>query len=86
MDASTGLLFLITFAALGIVGTLGILRKQRLTTDTGQHPVESQFAVSTEGMVRCPNCGMGNLVGDTTCSGCGRGLPQQASLPGFGSR
>ena len=86
MDASTGLLFLITFAALGIVGTLGILRRQRLTTDTGQHPVESQFAVSTEGMVRCPNCGMGNLVGDATCSGCGRSLPHQEALWGERAR
>lgn len=76
MDPMMGLLGLITFAALGIVGTLGILRKQRLTTDTGHRPAESPFAVSTEGMNRCPHCGMGNLVGDSTCSGCGRVLPQ----------
>ena len=86
MDASTGLLLLITFAALGIVGTLGILRKQRLTSAPGGASAESEFAASTEGMNRCPNCGMGNLVGDATCSGCGRSLPQQAALPGFGSR
>lgn len=73
MDPTTGLLALITFAALGIVGTLGILRRQRLGADTGT--AESPFAVSTEGMLRCPHCAMGNLVGDVTCAGCGRDLP-----------
>lgn len=76
MDPSSGLLALITFAALGIVGTLGILRRQRLSADPGRHRPESPFAVSTEGMNRCPHCAMGNLVGDATCSGCGRVLPQ----------
>ncbi len=73
MDPSTGLLVLISFAALGIVGTLGILRKQRLSQDTGTP--ERPFAISTEGMIRCPHCAMGNLVGDVTCASCGRDLP-----------
>ncbi len=80
MDPSTGLLALMTFAALGIVGTLGILRKGRVQTEPGtgtpESTVESPFAVSTEGMNRCSNCGMGNMVGDRTCSECGRELPR----------
>lgn len=78
MDASTGLLALITCAAFGIVATLGILRRQRLGHETGRGggAPESPFAVSTEGMQRCPSCGMGNLVGDSTCSGCGKALPR----------
>jgi hypothetical protein len=26
-------------------------------------------------MKRCPNCGTGNLVTDSTCSNCGKRLP-----------
>ena len=47
-------------AALGIVGTIGILRKQRRALEAARR--ESPFAVATEGMKRCPSCGMGNLV------------------------
>ena len=73
MDQTTQLLALIAAAALGIVALLGILRRQR-------HQVEdtdrvSPYAVSTEGMKRCPTCGFGNLVTDATCASCGHRLP-----------
>lgn len=74
MDQTTQLLALIGAAAIGIVATLAILRRQR-------HEVESasranRFAVSTEGMSRCPECGFGNLVTDVTCASCGKRLPR----------
>ncbi len=72
MDSTTGLLFLITAAAVGIVATIGILRRQRLQTEGANQ--ESMYAVSTEGMKRCPACGTGNLVTDGTCSSCGKPL------------
>jgi len=77
MDADSGLLLLITAAAVGIVATIQILRRDRqLQLQAVDH--ESPFAVSTEGMERCPSCGMGNLVGDRTCSACGKPLPEAA--------
>jgi uncharacterized protein (DUF983 family) len=36
---------------------------------------ESKYATATEGMKRCPSCGVGNLVTDETCSSCGKRLP-----------
>ena len=65
------LLGLIAAASFGIVATLFILRRQRLTAPP---PPESPFAVSTEGEKRCPNCGMGNLWTASTCMACGRPL------------
>ena len=73
MDQTTILLGLIAAAAIGIVATLGILRRQR--RDTAAATRESPYAVSTEGMKRCPNCGFGNLVMDRTCGSCGKPLP-----------
>lgn len=73
MDQTTILLALIAAAALGIVATLLILRRERRQAEDSARP--SQFAVSTEGMKRCPSCGVGNLVTDRDCSGCGRRLP-----------
>ena len=73
MDQTTILLMLIGAAALGIVATLAILRRQRREAEAAAH--ENPFAVSTEGMKRCPNCGFGNLVTDADCSSCGRALP-----------
>ena len=73
MDQSLQLLLLITAAALGIIATLAILRRQRRDAEAAAH--ENPYAVSTEGMKRCPNCGFGNLVTDATCSSCGRALP-----------
>jgi hypothetical protein len=73
MDQTTQLLVLIAAAAVGIVATLAILRRDRQRTEEAGR--ESPFAVSTEGMKRCPSCGVGNLVTDATCSSCGRPLP-----------
>jgi uncharacterized protein (DUF983 family) len=50
-----------------------ILRRERRQAEDAARP--SEFAVSTEGMKRCPNCGVGNLVTDRDCSSCGRRLP-----------
>ncbi len=73
MDQTTVLLALVGIAALGILATLAILRRQRVEAEIP--PAERQFAVSTEGMQRCPHCGVGNLVTDRDCSSCGRRLP-----------
>ena len=65
---------LIGAAAIGFVATLGMLVRERRRASATGH--ESPFAVSTEGMMRCPACGVGNLVTDDTCSGCKRRLPR----------
>ena len=59
-------------AALGILATIFILRRQRHAL---QPPPESPFAASTEGEKRCPKCGMGNLWTDDRCITCGTKLP-----------
>jgi len=66
-------LFALLAAAIGLVAVLAILRRQR--SEEADETRESPYAVSTEGMKRCPSCGMGNLVTDSTCSGCGKHLP-----------
>ncbi len=73
MDQTTQILALIGVAALGILATVTILRRDRVTSE--QNARESPYAVSTEGMKRCPSCGTGNLVTDATCSSCGKRLP-----------
>ena len=73
MDSTTGLLLIIIAASIGIVGTIGIMVKQRRAVEALGR--ESPYAVATEGMKRCPSCGMGNLVTDATCSSCGKPLP-----------
>ncbi len=72
MDQTAQILALILIAALGILAVVVILRRDRVA---GQPPRESPYAMSTEGMKRCPSCGTGNLVTDATCSSCGRKLP-----------
>jgi hypothetical protein len=74
MDQTQLLFILITAAVIGIVATLMILRRERHKTEAIARG-ESPFAVSTEGMKRCPSCGMGNLVTDDTCAACGTHLP-----------
>jgi hypothetical protein len=64
---------LLAAAALGVVSTLLILRRQG--AEAADKTRESPYAVSTEGMKRCPSCGLGNLVTDSTCSSCGKRLP-----------
>lgn len=73
MDQTTQLLALIVAAAIGIAATLGILRRERHEAESATRP--NRFAVSTEGMSRCPGCGFGNLVTDATCASCGKRLP-----------
>ena len=72
MDQAQQLLALTVAAALGILATIGILRKQRKALEP---PRESPFAASTEGETRCPKCGMGNLWTDDRCISCGAKLP-----------
>jgi hypothetical protein len=64
---------LLAAAALGVVATLLILRREQ--TEEADKNRENPFAVSTEGMKRCPSCGFGSLVTDSTCSSCGKRLP-----------
>jgi hypothetical protein len=73
MDQSTQILALIGVAAVGILAVVTILRRDRVTTEEASR--ENPFATSTEGMKRCPSCGTGNLVTDSTCSTCGKRLP-----------
>ena len=56
-----------------IAAVVVILRRDRVTTEEASR--ETPYAVATEGMKRCPSCGMGNLVTDDTCSSCGKRLP-----------
>ena len=72
MDQTSQILALIGVAAVGILAVVVILRRDRLADEP---PRESPYAMSTEGMKRCPSCGTGNLVTDATCSSCGRKLP-----------
>jgi uncharacterized membrane protein len=67
MDQTQQLVALTLAAALGILATLGILRRQRHAL---QPPRESPFAVSTEGEKRCPKCGMGNMWTVNRCVSC----------------
>jgi hypothetical protein len=73
MDQSTQILALIGVAAVGILSVVTILRRDRVTTEEASR--ENPYATSTEGMKRCPSCGTGNLVTDSTCSTCGKRLP-----------
>ena len=74
MDDLT-LLALIGAAVLGLLAVLSLLRRQRHEAEATAGDVESHFAVATEGMKRCPSCGMGNLVTDDTCVSCKKRLP-----------
>jgi hypothetical protein len=56
-----------------VVATVLIILRQR--REAPPEPGETMYATSTEGMKRCPNCGMGNLVTDVSCSNCGKRLP-----------
>jgi len=73
MDQTTQLIALVIAAAVGLIAILLILRRQRHEVEAATR--DSPFAVSSEGMKRCPNCGAGNLVTDSTCVNCGRHLP-----------
>jgi hypothetical protein len=74
MDQLTQLfLALVGAAAIGILSTIVIIRRQR--RDAAARTAESPFAASTEGEKRCPRCGMGNLWTDASCVSCGARLP-----------
>lgn len=72
MDRDVALLIVI-IAAIGLLATLAILRRERREAEAGA--AESPFAASTEGEKRCPKCGMGSLWTDATCISCGARLP-----------
>ena len=71
MDQTLAILGMTLAAGVGILATLGILRKERTAT---AGPRESPFAASTEGEKRCPKCGMGNLWMQANCISCGAKL------------
>ena len=73
MDQSTQLIALLVAAAVGMLAVIAIVRRQR--HDVEDSTRESPFAVSSEGMKLCPNCGAPNLVTDANCSNCGKRLP-----------
>jgi hypothetical protein len=73
MDQTTQLLILVGVAVIGLVAVILIMRRERHTIEDEER--EQPFAVSTEGMKRCPKCGFGNLVTDATCASCGKDLP-----------
>jgi zinc ribbon protein len=73
MDQTLLPLAMIGCAVIGILAVLLIARRNRRETEVESQ--ESPFAASTEGMKRCPYCGTGNLVTDSTCSNCGKRLP-----------
>jgi uncharacterized paraquat-inducible protein A len=73
MDQTYLFLAVIAFAVFGILAVIHISRRNRHEPEVEAN--ESPFAISTEGMKRCPSCGTGNLVTDATCSNCGKHLP-----------
>lgn len=75
MDDLT-LIALVAAAVLGLIASITLLRRERQAAEATAGDVEAHsFAVATEGMKRCPNCGMGNLVTDRTCAACKKPLP-----------
>jgi hypothetical protein len=72
VDQTTQLFALIIAAAIGVLATLVMLRRQRKESEPAP---ESPFGVSTEGDKRCPKCGMGNLWTEARCNTCGAKLP-----------
>jgi len=72
MDQTQQLVAMTLAAALGILATLTILRRERKAVEP---PRESLFAASTEGETVCPKCGMGNLWTDDRCISCRAKLP-----------
>ena len=61
--------------ALVVIVVAAVLIVIRERSEIPPEPGDSPYAVSTEGMTRCPSCGMGSLVTDATCSSCGKPLP-----------
>ncbi len=61
-------LLLLAIAALLLI-VWGMLTARKTATDP-----DDQLATSTEGMKICPQCGMGNLWTERSCSACGNRL------------
>jgi hypothetical protein len=75
MDDLT-LIALVAAALIGLIASITMLRRDRQAAEATAGSVQAHsFAVSTEGMMRCPACGMGNLVSDRTCASCKKPLP-----------
>ena len=74
MDAMLVLAIPVALVVVVIALILIIIRQRDEARQASPDPAKTTFAVSTEGMKRCPNCGMGNLVTDVTCSSCGKRL------------
>ncbi|HEU5203318.1 MAG TPA: hypothetical protein VFU17_03370 [Candidatus Limnocylindrales bacterium] len=75
MDDLT-LMALVAAAVVGLIASIMVLRHERQVAEATAGDVEAHsFAVATEGMKRCPSCGMGNLVTDRTCAACKKPLP-----------
>ncbi len=72
MDQTQQLLAMTLAAAVGMLATLAILRRQRRAKEPSR---ESRFAASTEGEKRCDKCGMGSLWTDDRCISCGARFP-----------
>ncbi len=70
------LLALVAVCVVGLVATVLMLRNRR------EAAKESPIAASSEGVKLCPHCATENLVTDSTCSTCGRKLPE-APLRGW---
>ena len=64
----------VTLAVLAGAAIIGALASWAILSRR-ESPEESPFAASTEGVTRCPNCGLANDVTDATCAGCGAALP-----------
>jgi hypothetical protein len=73
MEQTTLFVLLITAAASGVLALVAMTRGSPAPNHASAN--ERPFAVSTEGMKRCPSCGVGNLVTEQQCSGCGKRLP-----------
>jgi hypothetical protein len=73
VDQTTQFIAMVIAAVTGLVAVLAILRRDRHAVEEASR--ESPYAMSTEGMKRCPSCGSGNLVTDSNCLSCGKRLP-----------
>jgi hypothetical protein len=67
-------LLLLAIAVLVLLGATAIIRDRIRRESPDAETPESPFAVSTEGMKICPDCGMGNLWTDRNCMSCGAAL------------
>jgi hypothetical protein len=68
--------FLIILVAAIVIVMLALARLLTRPARPTSEPAagDSPIAVSTEGMKVCPQCGMGNLWTERTCSSCGANL------------